>query len=167
MKPDHVHRRLALLAYCLICAASASSAQVVPADRDELEKGASAGSALVAEMYGFPGPRQALDLSDSLRMGPGQVRAIAEIYEEQRALAATKGELIILKEGALEDLFEGGRPDDAEVRKLSAEIGRLRGELRAIHLIAHRKTKEVLTEQQVARYKAIREAARLRTSGTK
>jgi len=144
-----------------------AAAQTVPADRDLLEKGEGGGMAMIAEMSGYPGPRHLLDIVDSLRMGPRQVQLIANLYDEIRASAAGLGNIIIMKEEELEDLFESGRADEPAVRKLASEIGRLRGDLRAIHLVAHLKSRELLTTEQLARYMALRQTTGLRKNEQK
>jgi Spy/CpxP family protein refolding chaperone len=165
--PRSIFPRTAVVIVLAVVLTVSAEAQQFPPDRDMLEKGEGGGMAMVAEMYDYPGPRHLLELTDSLHMGPGQVQRIANLYDEMRAAAAGKGQLIILKEEELEDLFQSGRADEATVRKLASDIGRLRGELRAIHLTAHLKARELLTKEKLVRYLAIRQAASLHKAGQK
>jgi Spy/CpxP family protein refolding chaperone len=167
LKHNGAFRQAVVVAVLVLLSTTVAGAQTVPPDRSALEKGEGAGMGMLAEMNGYPGPKHLLDLYDSLRMGPGQVQRIASLYEEMRAAALGKGEMIIAKEEELDDLFGSGRAEEASVRKLASEIGRMRGELRAIHLTAHLKAWGLLTEEQRVRYKAIREATGLQKSGNK
>jgi Spy/CpxP family protein refolding chaperone len=160
-------RRTIVVTVLALVSTTMANAQTFPPDRDVLEKGEGGGMGMLAEMYGYPGPKHLLDIHDSLRMGPGQVQRIANLYDEMRAAAAGKGQMIIVKEEELEDLFGSGRADEPTVRKLASEIGRMRGDLRAVHLTAHLKAWGLLTEEQRTRYKAIREAAGLQKTNKK
>ena len=56
----------------------------------------------------------------------------------------------------LDRAFKSGKADEASVRSITARIGELQGQLRAVHLIAHLKTKQMLSAQQVVAYNQAR-----------
>ena len=70
--------------------------------------------------------------------------------------AIAKGAEIIAAERVLTELFRKDKPDDVAVRSQTAVLGALYGELRAIHLIAHLGTAEVMTDQQIDAYDGLR-----------
>jgi Spy/CpxP family protein refolding chaperone len=118
------------------------------------------GMATPAEAHGYPGPLHVLELADSLGLTPEQ-RATAErlraaMLEEARDLGAQ----IVANERALDDVFAQGRADAALVDAITAEIGLLRGRLRAAHLRAHLALRGALTPEQIARYTTFRAARR-------
>jgi Spy/CpxP family protein refolding chaperone len=114
------------------------------------------GMATPAEAHGYPGPLHVLELADSLALTPEQ-RATAEqlraaMLDEARDLGAQ----IVASEHALDDVFARGRASAALVEAITAEIGALRGRLRAAHLRAHLAMRDALSPEQIARYAALR-----------
>ena len=85
------------------------------------------GLAFAADQHGYPGPMHVLELKDRLGLTPEQ---------ETRVRA----------------LFAGGGADAAAVRAATAEVERARSEVRLVHLLAHLKTREILTEAQRRAY---------------
>jgi Spy/CpxP family protein refolding chaperone len=132
------------------------SAQSVPADSSALMKSEGAGMARYADVNGYPGPKHVLELQEELGLSEDQVKQIEAIFDEMAEKARIKGEEIITAENALNDLFETQAASEQSVRWLSTEIGRLRGELRAVHLLAHLQAKAVLTPGQTTRYGSLR-----------
>ena len=55
-------------------------------------------------------------------------------------------------EARLRALFAGGGADEAAVRAAAAEVERARADVRLVHLLAHLKTREVLTDAQRRAY---------------
>jgi hypothetical protein len=72
------------------------------------------------------------------------------------AIARRLGASIIDAEAKLDAAFKGGAIDESTIRSLTQRIAGLNGELRAIHLSAHLKTRGVLSDIQVAAYNAAR-----------
>ena len=72
------------------------------------------------------------------------------------AAAKPLGADLIDHERALDRQFAEGRITKAELAAATAGIGELQARLRAVHLTAHLKTRDVLTAEQVARYNALR-----------
>lgn len=133
-----------------------AGAQTVPVDREALESGAGAGMAAYADPNGYPGPMHVLELQDTLRLSDEQVKDVGSIFDEMSENARALGLRIIMFEEQLHDLFKQGKAEYDDVRQRSAEIGKLRGDLRAVHLTAHLQTTRVLTQEQIDLYTRLR-----------
>jgi len=125
-------------------------------DIRELERGGGWGLARAAELNGMPGPVHILEMKDEIDLDKEQQIAIEKIYQQMKAAAASKGQMMIAAETELDRRFKHNEIDDVRLVELVTQIARLRGELRLIHLSAHLETWPVLTEHQVARYNQLR-----------
>ena len=125
-------------------------------DIAELRRGGGWGFAKAAELNGMPGPFHLLELKDEIPLTREQVTAITAIHERMREAAVAEGEHFIAAERALEDAFRAGRVTEKSLRTLLADIARSRARLRFIHLSAHLETPALLTDEQIARYDALR-----------
>lgn len=114
------------------------------------------GLAKAAELNGWPGPRHVLDLAEELELTPVQERRARELFEAMRTEAVRLGEAIIERERALDRAFAGSTVADRELTRRTAEIARLWGELRTVHLRAHLAMRQVLDPAQVRRYAELR-----------
>lgn len=114
------------------------------------------GYAKAAELNHHPGPRHVLELADALGLTAEQASAIRVVHERMRERAARLGERVVAVERELDRLFASGRADSSAVSVELAEWGRLQGELRAVHLLAHLETTRWLTPAQVRRYDELR-----------
>ncbi|MGH6912456.1 MAG: hypothetical protein ACREH3_01975 [Geminicoccales bacterium] len=123
---------------------------------DDLLSGRGMGLALPAELNGYPGPRHVLDLAARLELSPEQRGRTKALFEEMRARAVVLGERIVAGEQALDRLFETGRASDVTIGDATLEIGRLQGELRALHLGYHLAMRDELTTDQIATYRRLR-----------
>ena len=160
----------AILFWCL--AMSSEAAESVPSpyageesrtvkslsaeDVAELRRGGGWGLAKAAELNGMPGPFHLLELKDDIPLTREQVTAITAIYERMREAAIAEGEHFIAAERALDDAFRAGAVTEKSLRTLLAEIARSRARLRFVHLSAHLETPALLTDEQIARYDALR-----------
>ncbi len=113
------------------------------------------GLARAAELNGYPGPRHVLDLADSLALTPDQVARTETVFRAMHDRAVELGRSIIDAEKALDAGFAGGA-DPAALERRVAELGRLRGELRWVHLRAHFDVAEILTMHQRHTYDRLR-----------
>jgi Spy/CpxP family protein refolding chaperone len=147
---------LTLKLFALLLAACAVAAAQVPSDRDALLAGEGAGQGMAAEMNGYPGPKHVLDLAAALSLNPEQKRQITAVYKEMSARAKELGTRIVRVEDELNTAFRQGLVSERSVKDDAEQIGRLRGRLRAVHLTAHLKTKELLSRQQLDLYKSMR-----------
>jgi Spy/CpxP family protein refolding chaperone len=112
--------------------------------------------ALPAELNGYPGPRHALELADSLGLSPDQRMQARAALDEMRAAAVALGGLIVEQEAALDSLFRTGVADSGAVARLTRAIGEDLGRLRAVHLLAHLRLRAILTPAQAAAYDRLR-----------
>ena len=130
------------------------------------------GLARPAELNSYPGPRHVLDSADELKLTPAQIAALTKVFDGMHAAALPLGGAIMAKETELDQLFTARQATDAAVLAATREIGRLQGELRAVHLNAHVATVKILTPEQVAAYNRLRgyetpAAAAVRPAGHK
>lgn len=114
------------------------------------------GFALAAELNHYPGPRHVLELADSLDLTEEQHRRIVAAFDMMRAQAIRLGERIIEQERLLDQAFRERSINERQLRRMTEEIGRLQGALRAVHLAAHLSVTRELTAQQVTRYERLR-----------
>jgi Spy/CpxP family protein refolding chaperone len=114
------------------------------------------GLARPAELNGYPGPRHVLDAADELKLTPAQTAALQGFFAEMRAAALPLGRALVARETELDRLFSGHEATEPALATLTAEIGRLEGELRAVHLRAHIRTQRLLTPAQVDAYNRLR-----------
>jgi hypothetical protein len=131
---------------------------LLPQEVDALTKGEGMALALAAEVNGYPGPRHVLDADAAGQLGlrPEQRTALTRVFDRMHDLARTKGQEILEREGELATRFRHHHIDEAGLTTALDRIGRLRAELRAIHLRAHLETEALLTPEQIARYEAVR-----------
>lgn len=119
-------------------------------------EGEGMGYAKAAELNRYPGPRHALDAARELRLSAEQEAAIARIHARMRAEAVRLGERVVALERGLDSLFAHRAADADLLRSRLQEWGRLQGELRAVHLVAHVETTRLLDPGQIERYVRLR-----------
>jgi len=122
----------------------------------DLRDGNGMGASLPAELNGVPGPLHVLQLKDRLDVTLEQQLRLERITAEMKAEAKRLGQDIVASETDLDRSFKSGKADEAFVRAMTARIAELQGQLRAAHLIAHLKTKQMLSDQQVVAYNQAR-----------
>lgn len=125
-------------------------------DVADLLAGRGTGLAKAAELNSYPGPMHALEMAQALGLDAAQVAALEDQKRRMTAAAIALGQQIVAEESALDWLIADARIDAAALRARSVEIGRLQGELRAVHLATHLETRAVLTEAQVRTYNQLR-----------
>lgn len=139
--------------------AHAQSAEVPSLTPDEvraLRNGEGMGLARAAELNHFPGPKHLLDLRMELKLGDARIERIKAIHRKMRTQAIAKGEDILQAEIRLANLFASGSPTPAQVNRASEQLGVLRGQLQAIHLLAHIESVRELTPEQIEAYDRLR-----------
>ncbi|MBI2206215.1 MAG: hypothetical protein HYU41_20470 [Candidatus Rokubacteria bacterium] len=102
--------------------------------------------AFAADQNGYPGPLHALELKDRLRLTAGQEAKMRELLAAMKA-EIPKSERLLAAERNLERLFADAAATEAAVRAAVAEVERARTDVRLVHLLAHLKTREVLTPE--------------------
>jgi Spy/CpxP family protein refolding chaperone len=136
----------------------ASATGLLPQEVEALTRGEGMALAMAAEVNGYPGPRHVLDEASAGKLGldAGQREAILGLFDRMRDLAQAKGQEILRMEEELATRFRYGHIDEASLAEALDRIGRLRTELRWIHLRTHLETRALLTPEQLARYKIVR-----------
>ncbi len=134
--------------------------QTIPPDRDDLLSGRGTDPEFTADPIDVPGPKQILDLADTLRLSEEQIKQIEAIADAAAAEARALGIRIIEQEERLEELFRTGTAREQETRAVAVEIGTLRGRLRAVYLAAHLQAADLLTRRQRGLIAALRAGGR-------
>lgn len=114
------------------------------------------GLARPAELNGYPGPRHALNAAAELQLSAPQVAALQQIFAAMQAAAIPLGQLVVEKEAELDHRFAHRHIDEEGLARLTTEIARLQGELRAVHLRAHLATARELSPAQLEAYNRLR-----------
>ena len=119
---------------------------------ESLRSGGGMGFAKLAELNHYPGPKHVLELADDLDLTPSQVVGTQALFEEMRLKAVVLGEELLAAEMALDQDFSRGviSPESLESALLS--IGKIRAQLRYVHLEAHLRQQRLLTREQIAIY---------------
>ncbi len=156
---DMKHSAAGLLLILLaVCALSTPAAAQVPADRNALLNGETAGQATTAEINGYPGTAFVLEHTKELQLSSGQIQAVLKVKEETLSRAKELGKRIVQIEQELDEAFKSGMLNERSIQDDSEQIGKLRGRLRAVHLAANYRTKSLLTQVQLEKYRALRNA---------
>ncbi len=112
--------------------------------------------ALPAELNGLPGPAHVLELADPLGLDAGQRDRTRRLAEQMKTEARALGAQVVQAERVLDRLFKEGRATAAALSKATAEAAQVSGRLREAHLKYHLLMEDVLTPEQVARYRQLR-----------
>jgi hypothetical protein len=121
-----------------------------------LRAGHGMGLALAAELNGYPGPTHVLELADDLSLTLEQIAETAAIRTKMSDEAARLGAEILRREEALDRHFASGAAESEELHRQVAELARLGGELRFVHLNTHLAMRRLLTLEQVTAYARLR-----------
>ncbi|HEY6201156.1 MAG TPA: periplasmic heavy metal sensor [Candidatus Binatia bacterium] len=119
--------------------------------------------AKAGELNHYPGPMHVLEFAEQMKLTAAQRQRTEEIRKVMLNEAIPIGKGIIEKERDLDRLFATGVIDNTKLDSTLADIGRLQGELRAVHLRAHLEQKRILTPEQVAKYDELRGYAKAET----
>lgn len=136
-----------------------SSRQIKALSDEEInqyEAGAGMSFALPAELNHYPGPMHALELGDGLKLMPTQRDALKALMDSHKAAARAIGARLVQAERELDDLFASKTATAEELRMKVRAAGDLRSEYRLSHLDTHRRTRDLLTAEQVQRYDQLR-----------
>lgn len=123
---------------------------------DEYLSGHGLGYARAAELNHYPGPRHVLDLAQELELSTQQTARTRALAEAVRAEAIALGRRLVDKERELDRQFAEGSVTADSLSALVAEIARIQGALRRVHLSAHLAEREVLSAQQRRLYDQLR-----------
>jgi Spy/CpxP family protein refolding chaperone len=122
----------------------------------DLLAGRGMGLAKSAELNRYPGPAHVLELSDRLGLSAEQKVRTQAVFEAMEARARALGKALIEREAELDRLFASREVTRATLESSLAEISKLQGELRRVHLEAHLAQTEMLTHEQLASYVELR-----------
>jgi Spy/CpxP family protein refolding chaperone len=106
------------------------------------------GMAFAADRNGYPGPLHVLELGNALGLSSAQASQVRLLETAMLAESRPRSAALLAAERQLDALFTSGRATEADLALRVAEVERLRGEVRMVHLRYHLKTRDVLTEQQ-------------------
>jgi Spy/CpxP family protein refolding chaperone len=127
-----------------------------PTDVQDLLAGRGMGLAKSAELNRYPGPAHVLELSDRLGLSAEQKARTKSVFDAMEARARALGKALVEREAELDRLFASREISRATLDSSLAEISKLQGELRRVHLEAHLAQTEILTPAQVASYVELR-----------
>jgi Spy/CpxP family protein refolding chaperone len=127
-----------------------------PEQIEQYLEGKGMGLALAGELNGYPGPKHVLELAQELGLSLAQRGSTEELFETMQAEAQRLGREIVEQEILLDAQFANGEIDEARLKQITEEIGRLNGRLRGVHLNAHLEMKKVLTRHQAMLYQSAR-----------
>jgi Spy/CpxP family protein refolding chaperone len=108
--------------------------------------------AFPADRNGYPGPLHVLELGDALGLSSAQASQVRSLEAAMLTESRPRSAALLTAERQLDALFTSGRATEADLASRVAEVERLRGEVRMVHLRYHLKTRDVLTEQQRLAY---------------
>jgi Spy/CpxP family protein refolding chaperone len=127
----------------------------IPPDKDQLLNGVTSGQTLVAEKNGFPAPQKIVSFKDQLGLSKDQLKKINELVTNLPISAIVKGQEIIEAEEELNKLFESGTINEKTLRAKLERIGKMRADLRFMHLQVYVKEKQILSANQWERLKEL------------
>lgn len=122
----------------------------------DLRQGRGMGASLPAELNGVPGPMHALELAPQLKLTPEQRGSLEGITAEMKTSAQQLGLQVIAAEAELDAAFKSNAADEKSIAETTARIASMQGQLRAVHLVAHLRTKRLLSVDQVTAYNVAR-----------
>ena len=123
---------------------------------DGLLNGKGMGMAKPAELNHYPGPKHVLEVRDKLNLSQQQLQQTQKFFDEMKKEAMALGELIVIQERQLDQLFASGAVDNKNLSETLNRIALLRGQLRYVHLKTHLRQKNIMTAQQIKHYDVIR-----------
>jgi len=141
--------------FCFTFTVNVNAQVTVPPDKDQLLKGDPAGQTLVAEKNGFLSPQKIVLFKEQLGLTKDQLRKFDEMLTNLPISANVKGEEIIEAEEELNNLFESGTINERTLRAKLERIGKMRADLRFIHLQLYLKEKQILSAKQWDRLKEL------------
>lgn len=122
----------------------------------DLLAGRGMGLAKSAELNRYPGPAHVLELADRLGLSAEQKARTKSVFDAMDARSRALGKALVEREAELDRLFASREVTRATLASSIAEISKLQGELRRVHLEAHLAQTDILTSEQVASYVELR-----------
>jgi len=125
-------------------------------DVDDLLAGRGWSFAKAAELNGYPGPAHVLELADALELSAEQRAEVQAIFEAMNTEARALGAALVAAEAALDESFEAEAIDAERLAALVGDAGRIKADLRDVHLQAHLKVKPLMSRHQIMLYNRAR-----------
>ncbi|ARQ02393.1 Spy/CpxP family protein refolding chaperone [Pseudorhodoplanes sinuspersici] len=122
----------------------------------DLKAGKGMGLALPAELNGYPGPIHVLEFADQMNLSAEQRARTSELYRSMKDEAVPLGERLIESEASLDRLFASRTITPAALDTATNDIARLQGQLRQTHLKYHLAMVDLLSSEQIRRYRQMR-----------
>ncbi|MGD1045527.1 MAG: hypothetical protein ABR936_09405 [Bacteroidota bacterium] len=144
-----------ILLFSLAMAVVVNAQVTILPDKDQLLNGAATGQTLVAEKNGYPAPQKIISFKDQLGLTRDQLKKINEIVTNLPISAIVKGQEIVEAEEELNKLFESGIINEKTLRAKLERIGKMRADLRFVHLQVYLKEKQILSVNQWERLKEL------------
>jgi len=127
-----------------------------PKDIEDLKNGRGWGLAKAAELNGMPGPAHLLEMKDKIGLTAVQVNAIQKLFDAMKTHAVPLGKQLVALESVLNKAFAHRKIDEKSLKVSLGRIGKVRSELRFVHLSTHLKTLDILSATQVDHYNRLR-----------
>ncbi len=160
---------LAIVATALIAAAPLGRAQGSYAGQQSREikalsaeetrqylAGAGMGYAKPAELNGYPGPMHVLENADGLALTPEQRKQTVALMQAHKEEAKAIGAKLVAAERALDALFRSKSAESASLEQAVRGAAAMQASYRLSHLETHRRMRDLLTTEQIAKYDAFR-----------
>ncbi len=122
----------------------------------DLTAGRGMGTALPAELNGYPGPAHVLEYADQLGLSEQQRAAVKQLFDSMKSAAIPLGQRLIAAERDLERDFAERSITPERLKAATAAMAEIRGELRNTHLKYHLSTTALLGPDQIRRYADLR-----------
>jgi len=125
-------------------------------DVNSLLQGKGWGFAKAAELNGVPGPLHLLQMKNEIALKQSQIKNIKSVFNRMNLSAKEVGKQFVLSEKELNLAFFKRKISKEHLQKMLEKNGRLRTELRFIHLSAHLDMLDYLSEKQINQYNKLR-----------
>jgi hypothetical protein len=122
----------------------------------DLTAGRGMGTALPAELNGYPGPMHVLEYADQLKLSEQQRAEVKQLFESMKSEAVPLGQKLIAAERELDRDFAERTITPERLKAATAASAQIRGELRNTHLKYHLSTAALLDPDQIRRYAELR-----------
>ena len=122
----------------------------------DLTAGRGMGTALAAELNGYPGPTHVLEYADQLGLSTQQRAEVQQLFDSMKSEAIPLGQRLIAAERELDRDFAERTITPERLKTATAAIAEIQGELRNTHLKYHLSTAALLGPEQIRRYAELR-----------
>jgi Spy/CpxP family protein refolding chaperone len=112
--------------------------------------------ALAAELNGYPGPVHVLEHAQALKLTPQQEDRTKSLFEAMKSEAIPLGTRLIEEEALLDGLFASKKITSADLARTTETIALTQARLRQAHLKYHLSMMDVLSPEQISRYRELR-----------